>query len=261
MKQKIQKLITLISIFIVSSNHYSNACHGTALLNISQSLNKTGVTISATSSNESCQCSNPTPTNPCNCNPYRVDIELVCIGEAFTGTPNYFSATMDKFQSGNVCLQQTYPAKTISFSDLCVGATYKWRVREFVTGSGSAGPWSSQFSFVTPGVGASPVFSASASSTVICSGNTTTLNAYTSGGCGKFGYSWSNGLGTSASISVNPAVTTTYSVTITDLCAGFTQNIPITITVNSLPTANAGADKQLCFNTNGTVPLGVPAVS
>ncbi|MDO5971718.1 sulfatase-like hydrolase/transferase [Flavivirga aquimarina] len=68
----------------------------------------------------------------------------------------------------------------------------------------------------------------------ICEGDTTTLTA--SGGTT---YLWSTGA-TTASINVSPVTTTTYTVTVSD---GVTSdNDDVIVTVNPVPTADAGAD-------------------
>ena len=76
--------------------------------------------------------------------------------------------------------------------------------------------------------------------TAICTGASTTLTA--SGGTG---YTWDNGLGAGASHTVSPASTTTYNVTVT-ASNGCTATDQVTVTVNGLPTANAGADDAIC---------------
>ncbi|MFH2094318.1 MAG: hypothetical protein ABIJ16_01355, partial [Bacteroidota bacterium] len=74
----------------------------------------------------------------------------------------------------------------------------------------------------------------------ICAGQSTTLTA-TGGGT----YNWNNGLGAGASHVVSPASTTIYTVTVTN-AAGCTDTDNVTVTVNALPVANAGADDDLC---------------
>ncbi|HMR89240.1 MAG TPA: hypothetical protein PKD51_13860, partial [Saprospiraceae bacterium] len=50
----------------------------------------------------------------------------------------------------------------------------------------------------------------------ICPSTPTTLTAYPGGGAPGYTYSWSNGLGNTKNVNVNPLSTTTYIVTITD---------------------------------------------
>jgi hypothetical protein len=78
----------------------------------------------------------------------------------------------------------------------------------------------------------------------ICFSSGTTLTASGSGGSGPYNYLWSTG-SSLPSISVSPSSTQTYLLTVTD-SKGCTKTDEITITVNSLPDANAGADQQIC---------------
>ncbi len=68
----------------------------------------------------------------------------------------------------------------------------------------------------------------------ICEGDSTTLTA-----TGGTNYVWSTGA-TTASITVNPNATTTYTVTVSDGTTSATDSV--TVTVNTVPIANAGAD-------------------
>ena len=65
-------------------------------------------------------------------------------------------------------------------------------------------------------------------------------------------YSWSNGLGTGSTKTVNPLTNTTYYVTGTDLLNGCTGTTSIIVNVNANPTASAGADKTIT-NGNSTI--------
>ncbi|RYZ24269.1 MAG: PKD domain-containing protein [Chitinophagaceae bacterium] len=72
-----------------------------------------------------------------------------------------------------------------------------------------------------------------ASESQICNGRTVTLTAVEAGGA-PFTYSWKDAsntvVGTTRSVTLTPAATTTYTVTITDAC-GNTASSPVTITV------------------------------
>lgn len=81
----------------------------------------------------------------------------------------------------------------------------------------------------------------------ICVGQSTTLTA-----TGGATYSWNNGLGAGNGFSVSPAVTTTYTVTGTD-AGGCVGTDAMTVTVNPLPTINAGADQTICAGTSITL--------
>ncbi|NCO56318.1 MAG: hypothetical protein GW876_13085, partial [Bacteroidetes bacterium] len=83
----------------------------------------------------------------------------------------------------------------------------------------------------------------------ICAGASATLTA--SGGSGATPYNWSTGNST-AVITVTPLSTTTYIVTVTDVngCSNTTSS---TVTINSLPSINAGADQTVCAGTSVTL--------
>ena len=68
----------------------------------------------------------------------------------------------------------------------------------------------------------------------ICVGESTTLAASATGGLAPYTYNWDNGLGAGASHDVTPAVTTTYTVTVTD-ANGCEDTDEVTVTVNESP--------------------------
>ncbi len=76
----------------------------------------------------------------------------------------------------------------------------------------------------------------------ICANLSATLTA--SGGTG---YSWSNGLGTNASVTVSPANTTTYFVTVTDAhnCSATAQQ---TVNITNAPVASITGPTQICYD-------------
>ena len=89
-----------------------------------------------------------------------------------------------------------------------------------------------------------PVIGATANQQV-CIGGAVTLN-----GSGGSNYTWNNGI--TNGVAFNPSVTTTYTVTGTDIngCTNTAQSI---VTVNPLPLANAGPDVTTCAG--GSVTL------
>ena len=79
---------------------------------------------------------------------------------------------------------------------------------------------------------------ATATSEVICSGNSTSLSATAKNGIAPYTFNWDNNLGTGTGpFTVNPLVTTTYQVTVTDNL-GAKDTSSIVVTVNPLPTVN-----------------------
>ena len=80
----------------------------------------------------------------------------------------------------------------------------------------------------------------------VCQNGSVTLTA-----SGAISYSWSPGGQTTASISVSPAITTTYTVTGTT--SGCVNTGQVVVTVNPIPTVNAGPDVSICTNGNTTL--------
>lgn len=92
-----------------------------------------------------------------------------------------------------------------------------------------------------------PTVVASASSSTICAGASTTLSA-----TGATSYIWNPGALSGGTITVNPTVTTTYSVTgVNGLCTNIKT---LTITVNSNPTITAAASPtNICAGGSATL--------
>jgi len=66
--------------------------------------------------------------------------------------------------------------------------------------------------------------------TVLCSGDNVLLKSFPSGGVGPYTYVWSTGA-TTNEITVNPTITTNYSLTITDNCLNESATANVTVTV------------------------------
>ena len=82
--------------------------------------------------------------------------------------------------------------------------------------------------------------------TSICIGDSAFLNA--SGGNYYF---WNNGKSTAIN-EVSPTSTATYIVTVADLSGCYNYDT-VTVTVNPLPNANAGSNKEICLNQSATL--------
>lgn len=100
---------------------------------------------------------------------------------------------------------------------------------------------------ITLVVNALPTITASATIGTLCEGESTDLSA-----TGGDTYSWDNGLGAGASHTVNPTTNTTYTVTGTD-ANGCENTGDVTITVNPLPTVDAGSDASICDGDQATL--------
>lgn len=154
-------------------------------------------------------------------------------------------------------------SETITFTDASVGSnlTYTWNFGADATPQSATGPGPHDVTFGTSGtktvnlevenslgtddvdytvdVYAAPSVSTSGN-VDICIGNSTILEAFGSGT-----FEWDNGLGTGSSVTVSPAIETDYEVTITD-GNGCTNSASLTVSVNELPTVNAGNDATIC---------------
>jgi gliding motility-associated-like protein len=97
---------------------------------------------------------------------------------------------------------------------------------------------------VTITVNDNPVASAG-NNAVICPGESTQLNASASGGATPYTFDWDNGLGQGATQTVSPAVTTVYSVTVTDAngCSGSAQ---VSVDVSPLPSLSVATTEVSC---------------
>ena len=83
----------------------------------------------------------------------------------------------------------------------------------------------------------------------VCLGTDVTLNAIASGGNGgPYTYSWKNTSGITSSVTVKPAITTKYTVTVSDGCTIASASDSVTITVNPYPDATITASsKSACY--------------
>jgi hypothetical protein len=77
----------------------------------------------------------------------------------------------------------------------------------------------------------------------ICAGISVTLS-----GTGANSYSWNNGVNNG--VSFTPASTTTYTVTGTNTTTGCTNTDQVLVSVNALPSVNAGLDQTVCTGTS-----------
>ena len=114
-----------------------------------------------------------------------------------------------------------------------------------VTGSNAANCSATDAVIVT--VNTLPTINAGADAT-ICSGKATTLTA-----TGGTAYIWSNAI-TTATNAVNPTITTTYTVNGSN-AANCSATDAVIVTVNALPTINAGADISICSGTSATIAV------
>lgn len=95
-----------------------------------------------------------------------------------------------------------------------------------------------------------PIYISASNDTMICGGSAT-IWANTVGGQTPYVYNWDNGLGNVTTAVVSPTATTTYNVTVTDVCgASDTESVTISIGTGS---ADAGPDQTICIGQNATL--------
>lgn len=103
----------------------------------------------------------------------------------------------------------------------------------------------------------------SVNSPVVCAGFNATLTAVGAAGLGPYSYAWSpsaglsSGSGASVTTSPAPLSSTSYTVTVTDAHT-CTASAVSNITVNPLPSVNAGSDISVCNNAQVTQLTGTP---
>lgn len=90
---------------------------------------------------------------------------------------------------------------------------------------------------------------------IICGDAGTTLEVFNADGSESlpYNYNWSNGANT-ASIDVNPASTTTYTVEVTDACEG--QNVELEVTVTIANEMEFDVDAAICISDDFLLPDG-----
>lgn len=221
-----------------------------------------------------------------SCNPQNVDFTLqffrgcwgntgcnnTCIGADSPWTVTIQGQTIEYSNTANpitvsstsVCQGETISASTLGQFGV-PGYTYEWSFDPSgspveATGANATITFPNAgtitlYSIVTDACGnevvesinitvtAAPTLTVTATDEEICDGQSTTLTA--SGGGTT--YNWDNGLGTGASQTVSPTVTTTYEVnsTVGSGCQGIGT---IEIIVNPIPDVVAGTDLNVCEN-------------
>ena len=87
----------------------------------------------------------------------------------------------------------------------------------------------------------------------ICPGSSATLSVIPSGGMPPFSYIWGNGVGNVDTVTVNPAATTTYTVTVSDNCSQ-TVSHSIVVQIGTYSAAAIHTDEN-CGQSNGTATV------
>ena len=228
----------IILLFLLGFTKVTYACHGMALVSPSVTMNSTSLLIDASSDPAAWMCG-----------PYTMQVELSYTG-TFTGTPpqGFANPAWQTFpfyhsllnipnygppQWNDGAVLEPYETIWIDFIYLCPGTTVYVRMREYVEASMSAGPWSTPLSVTIPGsplVLSGNVF---ASDSVVCPGDSAMLHVTHNGCSGNYAVSWLPVTGLSDAFNdttlAAPAVSTTYTVTVTDLT--FNQSFSSFVTV------------------------------
>ena len=172
-----------------------------------------------------------------------------------TGT-DAITVTVNPLPTVNAGADQTVCAGTAVTLSGSGAATYTWNngvtngvaftpaatTTYTVTGTSAAGCINTDQVIVT--VNPLPTVNAGIDQTV-CAGTAVTLN-----GSGAATYTWNNGV--TNGVAFTPAATTTYTVTGTS-AAGCINTDQVVVTVNPLPTVNAGADQTVCLGATVTL--------
>ncbi len=268
---RILKIASLALFLFLGFSQYAKACHGVALNSLTFTPTASGVDINAFSDPATC-----------GCGPFFMQAEVAFTSPCLTGNaPSCSSTTWNTFpwyQSGlNVpgygppsyteqCALEPYFTLTIPFADLCAGATYVVRVREYVCGSSSAGPWSVVYTFTTPGVQTPVVVTTTSNRYAACPGDTVQFNATASGGCSAtlFNYSWAPTVGLSNPNIFNPTLVvqssnTIYTLTVTGQCGNpFTatdDTIGITVGPPPIPGSASAMPASVCSGGSSIVTV------
>src|SRR6218665_2643400 len=111
--------------------------------------------------------------------PQEMDVEIACLGSAYTGLAAFTFTTPPLVLTS---VPMNYPTQNINISSLCPGVEYKFRARHRNSGGIISSPWSSNFTFTVPGVYQAPAVSIIPSQNVICPGQSASLTV--NSGCG-----------------------------------------------------------------------------
>ncbi|MDQ3051215.1 MAG: gliding motility-associated C-terminal domain-containing protein [Bacteroidota bacterium] len=89
------------------------------------------------------------------------------------------------------------------------------------------------------------VFADAGAAQSVCSGQSAVLTGTATGGTAPYSYAWDNG-SSGAVITVNPTVTTTYTLTVTD-ANNCTSTSTVVITANDYPVVATSPDTDICY--------------
>jgi hypothetical protein len=252
-----------ILVFLIAGFQKAKACHGLALMSLTDTVTATDITFYASSDPSSC-----------GCGPYFIEAEVIPSTASFSGNPPiwtspawgtapWFHALLNIPNYGppswnDQCTLEPY-VLNIPYSLLCAGTTFKIRMREYVAGSSSAGPWTFSIPFTTPGITPTVSVTATSFASAVCLGDSTQLNAAGTGCTGPYDYSWSPTTGLNNAFIANPvatpSTTITYTVTFTDYGLGQTATNTITIQVSNPTSSLTSVIESTCNGSDGSAAV------
>ncbi len=109
---------------------------------------------------------------------------------------------------------------------------------------------------VSVNINAGPTVAATVVDSVVCIGESTFLAATGFGGSAPYLYLWDNGLGAGTIKDITPAVSNTFTVTVTD-SNGCQNTDDVTITVVNQPILNITGDLSICNGASTTLNAGI----
>src|SRR5712691_8774803 len=127
------KLFLFSLLLVFGSFQSAKACHGLALVGLTQTAVAGGINIDANSD-----------PNTCGCDPYWMEVEVTCDPNGFTGNspipssglwgtaPWYHSNENIANINADNCVLEPYVTIFVPYAQLCPGTQYYFRAREFV---------------------------------------------------------------------------------------------------------------------------------
>jgi subtilisin-like proprotein convertase family protein len=242
----------LAGIFLIALSEKAIACHSLPLVGLTFTPANGGTLLPG----QNLVINGSSDAATCGCGDYYMEIELICNLQTFTGNPTHGTVIIDK----SSCTLTAYPTLTVPTSNLCPGTTYKWRIRERITGGGPNTWQATVYTFTTAGSPPPPPsITLSANPSTLACGDEATLNAQTAGVCSGIGVTWSHFLGTGGTTRVvAPTSTTTYTVSGTDNCTG--QTVTATATVTVPPNTNTVNISKCPADVVNLNPTGITSV-
>ena len=258
----------LVLFFLLVAYITASACHGVALVN--PTFTNTGNSIIVNGNSDPATC---------GCGPYYMEVQVACFSPSnyapnipgcnanasWNVYPFYRSGLNIPNPMADNCVLEPYFPVTVPFTDLCPGTTYVLRARERVCGSGSAGPWTANYTFTTPGNPPTFILSAVAQPNTICPNTPVTITATISGvgGCGNglptFTLQPGNISNTTGIFNVTPSTTTTYTVSVNGgyLTCYPVPPVTVLVTVQPGPTVGVTSVSPLQVCSGGCVTLSL----